>query len=106
MISRGLTQAEAAEALGIAPESYGRLERGRSFPSIPTLVAIARFYGIHTDAILGLEPIDSNPPRSKLSPEALRLLHLVKDVDAPTLRRVNDAVKLMVQTGKRKKKTP
>jgi len=30
----------------------------------------------------------------------------VKDVDAPTLRRVTDAVKLMVQAGKRKKKAP
>lgn len=33
----GLTQVELAESIGTAPEVYGRLERGKMLPSVPTL---------------------------------------------------------------------
>ncbi len=33
----GLTQVELAESIGTATEVYGRLERGKMLPSVPTL---------------------------------------------------------------------
>ena len=96
--ARDLRQGEVAEALGIATESYGRLERGRSFPSIPTLVRVARYYEISTDELLSCTR--RNPPVDALSPEIARLVAIVGDVDRSTLRRITAAVKLMVAGAK------
>ena len=90
----GLSQAEVAEGINIAAESYGRLERGLSFPSIPTLASAATLFGTSTDFILGIAPdadrVQTNPP------EILRLLHLVRGIEEAKLKRINQAVQLMV----------
>ncbi|WP_233610342.1 helix-turn-helix transcriptional regulator, partial [Corallococcus sp. AB049A] len=36
-LKAGLTQADVADRVGIASEVYGRLERGKMMPSVPTL---------------------------------------------------------------------
>ncbi|MCP3140585.1 helix-turn-helix domain-containing protein [Pyxidicoccus xibeiensis] len=38
----GLTLAQVADAAGLAPEAYVRIERGKLLPSMPTLVALCR----------------------------------------------------------------
>jgi transcriptional regulator with XRE-family HTH domain len=48
-----LTQAEVAEALGMAPEVYGRIERGEFMPSVPTLVSVATVLRVAPDQLLG-----------------------------------------------------
>ncbi|MFP2934350.1 helix-turn-helix domain-containing protein [Pyxidicoccus sp. 3LG] len=45
----GLTQAQVAEAAGLPPEAYMRMERGRLLPSIPTLVALCRALSISAE---------------------------------------------------------
>ena len=62
----GLSQADAAERVGISTEFFGRLERGVTLPSVPTLVELARALGIGTDVLLGL---DKRPPRPAPAPE-------------------------------------
>ena len=49
----GLTRAELAERLGIAPAAIERFERGRALPSMKTLDRIARATG--TRLWIGLE---------------------------------------------------
>ncbi len=56
--SRGWTQAEVAERVGMAVEAYGRLERGGVLPRAQTLVALARALETSCDALLGLVPAD------------------------------------------------
>lgn len=50
--SRGLSQAQMAQALGISPSAMGMYEQGRREPSLATVVALARFYGVSTDYLL------------------------------------------------------
>ena len=57
-----LTQSEVAVAVGIDPSFYGQLERGRSIPSLRTLLAAARVFGV--------EPADLLPSRRDLAGDA------------------------------------
>ena len=51
----GLTRAQVAEAIGLAPLAYERLERGRLLPSVPTLYRLAQVLHIATDLLVGLD---------------------------------------------------
>jgi DNA-binding XRE family transcriptional regulator len=51
---RSLTQAEVAELVDISGEVYGRIERGESIPSIPTLVTLCYTLQESADRLLGL----------------------------------------------------
>jgi transcriptional regulator with XRE-family HTH domain len=53
-LSRGWTQAEVAERVGVAVEVYGRLERGMAVPRASTLVRLASVLEVSTDVLLGL----------------------------------------------------
>lgn len=50
---RNLTQADVAKEIGIATFTYQRYEYGEREPSAPLIVAIADFYGVSTDYLLG-----------------------------------------------------
>lgn len=50
----GLTRHQVAEAIGLAPVAYARLERGRLLPSVPTLCRLAQVLKIATDLLLGM----------------------------------------------------
>lgn len=54
--SRGLTQDDLAEILGISLSSYQKYERDAISPSYETLCKIADFYHVTTDYLLGREP--------------------------------------------------
>jgi transcriptional regulator with XRE-family HTH domain len=81
----GLTQAEIAASVGIAPEVFGRMERGKMLPSVPTLfrLCVALRSGPHE--LMGFAPVASLPPTAQLevppelaqAPEMRRLLHLL-----------------------------
>lgn len=60
-LRRGLTQAETAEQVGVATEVYGRLERGRMLPSVPTLRRICQVLDVSADALLLLR-VGGQPP--------------------------------------------
>ncbi len=42
----GLTQVEAAKALGISPDTLGSYETAKSFPSVPVIKKMEQLYGI------------------------------------------------------------
>ena len=52
-VRRGWSQADAAEQIGISVEFYARIERGRTMPSVPTLVAMADALQVTADELLG-----------------------------------------------------
>ena len=60
----GYTQADVAELIGLSTEVYGRLERGRMMPSVPTLRALCAALQLDANLLLGLSV---TPP--KASPE-------------------------------------
>jgi transcriptional regulator with XRE-family HTH domain len=61
----GLSQEVIAERVGIAPQFLGRIERGLTFPSIPTLMGLSRALAMPPGSILPgahqeQAPLDSN----------------------------------------------
>jgi transcriptional regulator with XRE-family HTH domain len=51
---RGLTQADAARQLGIAPTTYASYEQGKREPDDATKMNIAKLYGVTVDYLLGI----------------------------------------------------
>lgn len=56
-----LTQEDAAERIGISLEFYGRIERGGTLPSVPTLLLMAEALDTSTDTLLGRDTSRSHP---------------------------------------------
>ena len=50
-----VTQAEAAEALGISQQSLSGIENGVTKIDVTTLANICNYYGVSSDYILGLD---------------------------------------------------
>lgn len=50
---RGLSQAQLAEKLGIGTSTLGMYETNKREPAYQTLVAIADFFGVSVDELLG-----------------------------------------------------
>ena len=93
--ARALTQQDAAETIGVSAEFYGRIERGRTLPSVPTLVRIADTLGIPADALLGrtgahavTSQLEPNPTDASMSPELRSLLRRLRRLKPRTLRLV------------------
>lgn len=75
----GLTQAQAAEKVGLAAGVYGRLERGGMMPSVQTLRRISTVLKVPSDGLLGLTSsevtawVDAAPEAPQESAELRRL---------------------------------
>jgi transcriptional regulator with XRE-family HTH domain len=92
----GLTQVELAESIGTAPEVYGRLERGKMLPSVPTLfrLCVALRSGPHE--LMGFAPVVNVleaaqldvPPELAHRREVRRLLRLLGRLQGQQLRLV------------------
>ena len=52
---RKLTQTEFASHLCTTQDSISLWELSKSYPDIPTLIKIAKFFDVTTDYLLGLE---------------------------------------------------
>lgn len=51
-VNKGLDQKAAAEILGITPETLGRWERGKSFPTVPQITKIEELYCVSYSDII------------------------------------------------------
>ncbi len=60
---KGLTQEEAAEAIGVHAKHVGRLEGGTGNPTISTLVAFALAYGVQLGALFESDAANTEGPR-------------------------------------------
>ena len=52
----GLTQAQAAEAIGVSDGTYKNYEQGKREPNGDKMVTIANLFNLTTDYLLGREP--------------------------------------------------
>lgn len=80
----GLTQAQVAQRTGLAPNVYGRIERGGMMPAVPTLRKLALTLVISADALLALRreevtaSVEAPAPQGHLSPELLHLVGMLR----------------------------
>lgn len=54
-VNKELTQAKAAQMLGISKKTLQRWENGKSFPTPPKIDAICEVYGVPYDNIIFLK---------------------------------------------------
>lgn len=92
-IRAGLTQADVAERVGLATEVYGRLERGRMLPSVPSLRRLCIALRMPSDSLLGLNTgevptwaAESTPEESDEVPELRRLMRTLRKLDGTQLK--------------------
>ena len=50
----GITQQTLANAIGTTSDCIGFWENGRSEPSISEIIALAKYFGVTTDYLLGI----------------------------------------------------
>lgn len=53
---RGMSQQELARRLHISPSAVGMYEQGRREPSVDTLIALSREFGVSLDYLLSGQP--------------------------------------------------
>jgi transcriptional regulator with XRE-family HTH domain len=102
-VNLGLSQADAAERIGISLEFFGRIERGTTSPSVPTLVAMATALHVSADVLLGLE----EGQRLRVTPTAIEprspqlraLLRRIKRAEPKTIRVLNVVAAALVGQG-------
>jgi transcriptional regulator with XRE-family HTH domain len=92
----GLTQADVAERVGLATEVYGRMERGRMLPSVPSLRRLCVVLRIPSDVLLGINSdevaswvMETSPPEYDESPELRRLLRTLRKLDVSQLKLIS-----------------
>ena len=61
--SKGLTQRDMAEAMGIAERNYQRYEHGEINVPATTLAFFADFFGVTTDYLLGRGDEQADQPK-------------------------------------------
>jgi len=94
----GLTQADVAARIGVAPEVYGRMERGKMLPSVPTLMRMCLALGSNPDELMGMAPRHGRPGHSPYAedmpsglddtPEMRRLVRSLRRLQRPQLKLV------------------
>ncbi|HSP80714.1 MAG TPA: helix-turn-helix transcriptional regulator [Myxococcaceae bacterium] len=80
----GLTQAQVARQVGIAPNVYGRIERGGMMPAVPTLRKLTLALGMSADVLLAVEradvaqSMDAPGSEGNLTAELLKLVSMLR----------------------------
>lgn len=103
----GLTQADVADTIGTVTEVYGRMERGKLLPSVPTLfrLCLALHSGPHE--LMGFTPVERGsvkPPWGGLrvprgvtdTPEIRRLVRRLGGLDPSKIRLIQLIVAALV----------
>lgn len=77
---KGVTQKEAADALGISPNTYKNYEQGMREPNNDMLCKLADYFQVTTDYLLGrapqLDPMKLLVSQTDLSPEAQEEIYM------------------------------
>lgn len=58
--AKGTTQYDVAKALGVSNKTVSKWENGISAPDLAMLVALAKYYGVSTDVLLGLPCLEKS----------------------------------------------
>jgi transcriptional regulator with XRE-family HTH domain len=76
-MDRGLTQQQAAQAVGVTRSVISGYETEMRFPSLDILVALARLYGVTTDYLLCLDNRESIDVSGLSEDEISTISHMV-----------------------------
>ena len=52
-LERGMTQEEVGKLIGVKRYSVYGYEKGNNYPEVPGLIALADYFGVSTDYLLG-----------------------------------------------------
>jgi transcriptional regulator with XRE-family HTH domain len=101
----GLSQSDVAQELGIARPFYGRMERGESMPSVPTLRQLCLLLQVPADTLLDVRRTWVNhsmralPPLVEGPPELRRLVDLLRTWPVKRLRLLRRALQTLKPVG-------
>lgn len=79
-VNIGISQNELSKFIGISKSSINMYERGEREPNFETLEAIADFFNVDMDYLLGRDSADSQP--CKPSPYSIGAMQLARDYDS------------------------
>ena len=101
-IAMGMTQKQAAQAIGITTEFYARNERGNCLPSIETITGMATAFDVSVDHLLGIDK--PSVPMAPASYESSRDIEFVTNRarEDPELTRVLIAILKMCANQERR----
>ena len=74
-LNKGLTQEQAAEALGVSPQAVSRWETDAACPDITLLPGLAMFYNVSLDELMGMDRIRQTEALRGIHTEALELVN-------------------------------
>lgn len=102
--SRGLTQDDLAEILGISLSSYQKYERDAISPSYETLCKIADFYHVTTDYLLGREPATDPFDMLQLPEDQKSVMERFASFPDDVRTIILDAIKELAEAAKKRQK--
>lgn len=102
--SRGLTQDDLAEILGISLSSYQKYERDAISPSYETLCKIADFYHVTTDYLLGREPATDPFDMLQLPEDQKSVMERFASFPDDVRAIILDAIKELAEAAKKRQK--
>lgn len=102
--SRGLTQDDLAEILGISLSSYQKYERDAISPSYETLCKIADFYHVTTDYLLGREPATDPFDMLQLPEDQKSVMERFASFPDDVRAIILDAIKELAEAAKKSQK--
>ncbi len=100
-LERNLTQSEVAKAIGTSQRNIGRWENGENEPAAVYVKALAEFFGVRADYLLGLEDDfgvrvdDKEKKPDTLSAEERRLLEGYREINAAGKKLVMQTVETL-----------
>ena len=90
--ARNLTQEELAKHLGISFQAISKWERGEGYPDITMLPALARYFGVTVDELIGMNEIEAAREFDRIN--ALWEENRKNKMHAENVRLMQDALKL------------
>ena len=100
-VAKGVTQETVAQYLSVSNKTVSKWENGASTPDLSMLVELSKYYGVSTDAILGLCEDKAQSAEAKvgalfdgieLSESALKAFEMVRAVVAAMVSKYSDGV--------------
>ncbi len=78
-----ITQKEMSDTLGYSCQNISKWERGTSMPDIPTVIALAKYFKVSVDELLGASS-DGNSEDQKIQEPKIKTLRFHTDINTQT----------------------
>lgn len=85
---RRLNQEGLAMNISVSQSTISAYEVGERTPDLETLIAIAKFFDVSIDYLVGLSDVKQNIKRSDLTPDEIDHLHTYRQLNSTTKEKV------------------